>query len=157
MIEVVKGSMLPTTHFHSSSESAMSLGERTLVGEIVDSKCYLGVMNPGSLTPHRACAIRCISGGIPPVLLVHQTNGTALYFLLTSRHGRPVNKEVLDIVAISRPVAPGAAPAAVVARAALQVGLWQVRLRMSPAMATVAVPKQRHMPSSKAFVALFIV
>ena len=47
-----------------------SLGKQTFVGEIVDSKCFLGVMNPGRLTPHRACAIRCISGGVPPVLLV---------------------------------------------------------------------------------------
>ena len=77
----------------------VSLGQQTLIGEIVDSKCYLGVMNPGALTPHRACAIRCISGGIPPVLLVRRTNGPALYFLLVSRDGRPVNKQVLDLVA----------------------------------------------------------
>ena len=78
---------------------SMSLGTQTLIGEIVDSKCFLGVMNPGQLTPHRACAIRCISGGIPPVLLVRQKNGPALYFLLVSRDGKPVNKEVLDLVA----------------------------------------------------------
>jgi hypothetical protein len=75
------------------------LGRQTFVGEIVDSKCYLGVMNPGQLTPHRACAIRCISGGIPPILLVRQTNGVALHFLLVSHDGRPVNKEVLNLVA----------------------------------------------------------
>ncbi len=79
--------------------SPVSLGEQTLIGEIVDSKCYLGVMNPGALTPHRACAIRCISGGIPPVLLVRQTNGPALYFLLVSRDGKPVNQQVLNLVA----------------------------------------------------------
>jgi len=71
----------------------------TLVGEIVDSKCYLGVMNPGRLTPHRGCAVRCISGGIPPLLLVRRENGPPLYFLLVSRDGRPVNKQVLDMVA----------------------------------------------------------
>jgi hypothetical protein len=58
------------------------LGRQTLTGEIVDSKCFLGVMNPGQLLPHRACAIRCISGGIPPVLLVRQTNGAAIYLVL---------------------------------------------------------------------------
>ena len=41
----------------------------------------------------------CISGGIPPVLLVRQTDGTALYFLLVSASGQPVNREVLDLVA----------------------------------------------------------
>jgi len=79
--------------------SSISLGPQTLVGEIVDSKCYLGVMNPGALTPHRACAIRCISGGIPPVLLVRQKNGPVLYFLLVSGDGKPVNKQVLNLVA----------------------------------------------------------
>lgn len=78
---------------------AISLGRQTLTGEIVDSKCFFGVMNPGQLTPHRACAIRCISGGVPPVLLVRQKNGPAIYLLLVSADGKPVNKEVLEMVA----------------------------------------------------------
>lgn len=77
----------------------VNLGRQTLVGEIVDSKCFLGVMNPGRSAPHRACAVRCISGGIPPVLLVRQAEGPPLYFLLVSAQGRPVNKEVLDMIA----------------------------------------------------------
>ena len=79
--------------------TSQSLGWQTLVGEIVDSKCFLGVMNPGQLTPHRACAIRCISGGVPPVLLVRQRNGPAIYLLLVSADGKPVNQQVLDLVA----------------------------------------------------------
>jgi hypothetical protein len=80
------------------SPQPVSLGRQTLIGEIVDSKCFLGVMNPGQLTPHRACAIRCISGGVPPVLLVRQKEGPANYFLLVSSDGKPVNKQVLDLV-----------------------------------------------------------
>jgi hypothetical protein len=83
----------------AAASGPTDLGRQTLVGEIVDSKCYLGVMNPGRLTPHRACAVRCISGGIPPVLLVRQQDGPPLYFLLVSSDGRPVNKQVLDMVA----------------------------------------------------------
>jgi hypothetical protein len=75
------------------------LGRQTLVGEIVDSKCYLGVMNPGQLATHRGCAIRCISGGIPPVLLVRLAQGAPLCFLLVSSAGQPVNQQVLDLVA----------------------------------------------------------
>jgi hypothetical protein len=78
---------------------SVSLGKQTLVGEIVDSKCFLGVMNPGQLAPHRACAIRCISGGVPPVLVVRQKDAAAIYLLLVSSEGKPVNKNVLDIVA----------------------------------------------------------
>jgi hypothetical protein len=75
------------------------LGRQTLSGEIVDCKCYLGVMNPGQLLPHRACAIRCISGGIPPVLLVRPKDGPTIYLLLVSSDGKPVNQQVLDLVA----------------------------------------------------------
>lgn len=78
---------------------AEELGAHTLVGEIVDSKCFLGVMNPGQLKPHKACAIRCISGGIPPVLLVRDETGTASTFLLVGGDGRPVGAELLDMVA----------------------------------------------------------
>ena len=75
------------------------LGEVALRGEIVDSKCYLGVMNPGNLKPHRACAINCISGGIPPVLLVRDEVGNASYFLLVDTDGEAVNERVLHLVA----------------------------------------------------------
>ena len=33
------------------------------------------------------------------MLLVRQTNGPALYFLLVSRDAKPVNKQVLNLVA----------------------------------------------------------
>ena len=76
-----------------------SLGSHTFRGEIVDSKCFLGVMKPGNLKPHRACATRCISGGVPPVLLVRREDGTALYLVLTGEDGGAVNEDVLDLVA----------------------------------------------------------
>jgi hypothetical protein len=78
----------------------MDLGEFTLQGEIVDSKCYMGVMKPGNLKPHRACAVRCISGGIPPVLLVRDAAGRSLYFLLVGPEGQSVNQEILQHVAL---------------------------------------------------------
>jgi hypothetical protein len=100
MIEVVPDSILATNAATVVAlPRTMPLGKQTLVGEIVDSKCFLGVMNPGQLTPHRACAIRCISGGVPPVLLVQQNDGPAIYLLLVSSDGKPVNKQVLDMVA----------------------------------------------------------
>ena len=101
MIERVPGSVhsaegLPTPHVGGTED----LGIHTLVGEIVDSKCYLGVMKPGNLKPHRSCAIRCISGGIPPVFLVRDTQGHALYFMMTGKDGRAINEDVLDMVAL---------------------------------------------------------
>lgn len=88
-----------TTSAPISLPQSVPLGKQTLTGEIVDSKCFLGVMNPGQLTPHRACAIRCISGGVPPVLLVRQKTGPAIYLLLVSAEGKPVNRDVLGLVA----------------------------------------------------------
>lgn len=100
MIEVQPGTIQATnTTAAAVLPPAITLGRQTLTGEIVDSKCFLGVMNPGQLTPHRACAIRCISGGVPPVLLIRQKNGPAIYLLLVAPNGKPVNKQVLNLVA----------------------------------------------------------
>jgi hypothetical protein len=100
MIEALPDSIkLSEEQSHLQDTETVRLGRQTLVGEIVDSKCYFGVMNPGNLAPHRACAIRCISGGVPPVLLVRQKDGSAIYVLLVSADGQPVNKQVLDMVA----------------------------------------------------------
>jgi len=82
-----------------ASTNIVSLGEQTFRGEIVDSKCWLGVMNPGVLAPHRACAVRCISGGIPPLLLVRRANAPPLNLFLVSTNDQPVNSAVLDFVA----------------------------------------------------------
>jgi hypothetical protein len=76
-----------------------ALGTQTLVGEIVDSKCFLGVMAPGDTKAHRACATRCIAGGIPPLLLVRDAIGRAFYILLTAEDGTALNDAVLPFVA----------------------------------------------------------
>ncbi len=75
------------------------LGTVTLEGEIVDSKCFLGVMKPGNAKTHRACAVRCISGGIPPVLLVRSEDETARYVLLVGEDGGNPGPHLLDRVA----------------------------------------------------------
>lgn len=59
------------------------IGRITLTGEIVDSKCYFGVMNPGAGKVHRDCAVRCISGGLPAALLVRDAKGAATTLVLT--------------------------------------------------------------------------
>ena len=82
MVEALPDSIKAIDGDQRAGVPYQSLGRQTLVGEIVDAKCFLGVMNPGQLTPHRACAIRCISGGVPPVLLVRQKDGPAIYLLL---------------------------------------------------------------------------
>jgi hypothetical protein len=75
------------------------LGIRKVRGEIVDPKCYFGVMKPGEGKPHRDCAIRCILGGIPPVFHVQNKNGENNYYLILGPHGEKMNEAVRDYVA----------------------------------------------------------
>ena len=71
----------------SSRAEASDLGTHTLRGEIVDPKCYLGVMQPGDGKTHKVCATLCIKGGIPPMLLVRDGKGTTAAYLLTDGQG----------------------------------------------------------------------
>jgi hypothetical protein len=75
------------------------LGTQTIRGEIVDPKCYFGVMKPGEGKVHRDCAIRCILGGIPPVLHVQNEKGESNYYLIVGPNGEKMNEAVQDIVA----------------------------------------------------------
>jgi hypothetical protein len=75
------------------------LGIQTIRGEIVDPKCYFGVMKPGEGKVHRDCAIRCILGGIPPVLHVQNEKGESNYYLIVGLNGEKMNEAVQDFVA----------------------------------------------------------
>jgi len=75
------------------------LGQMTLTGEIVDPKCYFGVMKPGEGKVHRDCAIRCILGGIPPVLHVQNEKGENNYYLIAGPNGEKMNQAVQAVVA----------------------------------------------------------
>ena len=70
----------------------------TLQGEIIDPKCYFGVMKPGNGKIHRSCAVRCISGGIPPVLATTDGNNISQYYLLTDLHGKSINQKMLPFI-----------------------------------------------------------
>jgi hypothetical protein len=82
-----------------TSSTIEDLGQVDLKGEILDPKCYFGVMKPGEGKPHKSCAIRCISGGITPVLVTRTTSGETRYFWLVGEKGQPVNQEILQHVA----------------------------------------------------------
>jgi hypothetical protein len=93
MVEVVPGSLQQQPGSAANPEET-DLGEVVLRGEIVDTKCYLGVMNPGRTKVHRDCAVRCISGGAPPALVTGDG-----FYLLVGGDGRALRREVLDWVA----------------------------------------------------------
>jgi hypothetical protein len=97
MIEIVPGSIRISGPAAQSREWTR-LGAVELQGEIADSKCYLGVMNPGDGKVHRDCAARCISGGIPPALIAADVSGNRRLLLLTGPRGEVINKQILPFV-----------------------------------------------------------
>jgi hypothetical protein len=100
MIEVIPNSITQGRASGSVMNRPIeNLGPHKLIGEIVDSKCHLGVMNPGHTKPHRECASLCIRGGIPPLLIARDAEGRELALWLVSDRGQPVNQQVLDFVA----------------------------------------------------------
>jgi hypothetical protein len=64
-----------------------------LTGEIVDSKCFLGVMVPGSGKTHKDCAALCLRGGIPPALHVQDRSGRASLLLMTGTSGESISDQ----------------------------------------------------------------
>ncbi len=70
----------------------------TLKGEIIDPKCYLGAMKPGGGKTHKACAMLCISGGVPPMLVTRDANKQETFYLLTTDQGGVANELVLPFV-----------------------------------------------------------
>ncbi|MBV9180582.1 MAG: hypothetical protein JO356_04665, partial [Acidobacteria bacterium] len=75
MIQIEPGSILPLNSPPAPQAPTVDLGTVTLTGGIVDSKCYLGVMNPGNGKVHRDCAALCLSGGIPPIFVTLDREG----------------------------------------------------------------------------------
>ncbi|MCI0589736.1 MAG: hypothetical protein L0323_23205, partial [Planctomycetes bacterium] len=104
LVEVVAGSVevlspesIPGTR--GSEPRFEDLGVHTLRGEIVDIKCHSGVMSPGAGKTHRACAARCLSGGIPPVLIVRDERGQAGALALVGPGGEAIGRALLDRIA----------------------------------------------------------
>lgn len=93
------GSQSGTSGVSPSANSGTSLGKKTLRGEIIDSKCYLGVMNPGNNKTHRDCAVACLRGGVPALYVVKDLNGNKSELWLVSDSGEAVNDQILDYVA----------------------------------------------------------
>jgi hypothetical protein len=94
MFEVAPGSIAAGPDSDSRKSSAAVVPEAAadgtpvmLRGEIVDSKCFLGVMVPGEGKTHKDCASLCLRGGIPPAFVVRDREGRTALMLLVSESG----------------------------------------------------------------------
>jgi hypothetical protein len=92
MVEIKPGSITVLDTAPADQETTRDLGTVTVAGEIVDSKCYLGVMNPGQGKVHRDCAARCLSGGVPPIFVTADGHEQ---LLLVGLEGRALGRDVL--------------------------------------------------------------
>jgi hypothetical protein len=75
-----------------------ALGEVSLSGEILDSKCWFGAMRPSDGKVHKACASLCIRGGIPPAFFARGPAGQSALMIMTDG-GRAHGPELLALVA----------------------------------------------------------
>ncbi len=73
------------------------VGEVSLAGEILDSKCWFGAMRPSSGKVHKACAALCIRGGIPPAFFARGP-GQPDTLMIMSSGGRAYGPDLLALV-----------------------------------------------------------
>ncbi len=103
MIETEPDSIVPVEESKASTMAAAVPTDGTsddrpveVRGEIVDSKCFLGVMVPGSGKTHKDCAALCLRGGVPPALHVQDRSGRSSVVLLTGSTGEKIGAEHLQ-------------------------------------------------------------
>jgi len=92
MVEITEPASFERLDGESGLALEVSIPESvTLLGELVDTKCYLGVMRPGEGKVHRACAVQCLRGGVPPGILVRSEDGSGRVYPLAGRVGAPLD------------------------------------------------------------------
>ena len=76
------------------------LGRWRVVGEICDGKCETGAMRPGNGLAHRACAILCLAGGVPPVFVTAGPVEGLGFLLLAGADGGPIPASLRALTAL---------------------------------------------------------
>jgi hypothetical protein len=76
------------------------LGRWRLTGEICDGKCASGAMRPGTGLAHRACAVLCIAGEIPPVFVTTAPVAGHGFLLLAGPDGGPMPPALRDRIGL---------------------------------------------------------
>jgi hypothetical protein len=70
----------------------------SITTEIVDGKCFLGTMKPGNRKNHKACAILCVTGGLPPIVAANLPEANGLYPLLRVNGSTTLPQSVLNLI-----------------------------------------------------------
>ncbi len=101
LLEISSPDSIEVTQSSSTSVLPVKqpLSQVSIKGEIVDSKCFLGVMRPGEGKVHKACAGLCLMGGMPPILVVKNDSGQRAGYLLTTHENTSASRIVVPYVA----------------------------------------------------------
>jgi hypothetical protein len=70
----------------------------SITTEIVDGKCFLGTMKPGNRKNHKACAILCVTGGLPPIVASNLPGTNGLYPLLRVDGSTTLPQAILNLI-----------------------------------------------------------
>lgn len=89
------GAASDASHAAAYAPRALPDALQVFQGEIIDPKCYHGVMKPGEGKTHKACASLCIRGGIPPMFLPRSLK-EARPVLLLNAQGQPLTGDALE-------------------------------------------------------------
>ncbi len=100
MLLVGGNDVKPATAAPFQPAAAQPLGRWKLTGEICDGKCYAGSMKPGTGLAHKACASLCVSGGLPPVLVMALPVEGSTVVLLADKDGGPMPAALLHVTAV---------------------------------------------------------
>jgi hypothetical protein len=102
MVEIAANGVVsaPAAAAPATAGAVADLGDATLHGEIVDGKCFLGVMNPGEGTVHRDCARACLLGGLPALFRVRTDDNRLVLFELVTPDGAPMGRTVAPLAGI---------------------------------------------------------
>jgi hypothetical protein len=98
MIEIEPASIVPGRRMNVVEEWTIGTAPIEVRGEIVDAKCFLGVMVPGAGITHKECAGLCLRGGIPPALFVQDRSGLSALLLLTGPSGESIAGQAERVV-----------------------------------------------------------
>ena len=69
-----------------------------LAGELVDTKCYAGAMNPGEGKVHKDCGALCVLGGIPPLFVMRGAGPDPAWYIVADPQGGPLGKDSASFI-----------------------------------------------------------
>ena len=101
MLEVEPASIAASTTSAERDRPAGAAAGRpgestTVTGEVVDSKCFMGVMVPGDGKTHADCAALCLRGGIPPALYVRDRADQSALVLLAGSQSEAIGPRLSE-------------------------------------------------------------